>query len=339
MSWSRQQHKSVSPPRVGGQLISRPVRPFVAIDHHEKTYRLGMPMKQFFNPESILEYLPKVLTALTVLASIGVILGATVTVRYCTRINFFPSGISVGDSFFLIWVSAGFALICGMFVFLSSGTAVLLLCILRPIVNRVFSLLGRDNQKKLPPISEIGKVYHLLLGAGLGAPLVVLILFRSRPEMLWGLSVLVLLFAFIFGFTILRRPIDPPQPKVHSGAIDEQNVWSRIIRYAMVPFLLTVILIYPEVGGALSEVTMRFVGIRINHADIAVDGQVAEYMRTVLSNQSISPKTDKNCTNPCIIYDVTILWTGIGSNLLVSLGQGRNSVRFVLPSSQVLVAY
>jgi hypothetical protein len=276
---------------------------------HEKLIN-AMPMKKFFSyvlDQDVLNQLPKALNALTALASIGVIVGGTLTIRYCARINFFPSGISIGDGFFLMWVSVAFALIYGIFFFLMLNVALSLLWIFRPIANWWLSLLARYNRVTLPYISKIEQTSLLVFGLIFGI-LALARLYFTIPELFRTLLVFVPSFAIILGFINLRHPSDSPQRKAHSEPINEQNARSGNISYVLYSVMFILPFIFPGgLSGHLSEVTMRGIGIRINRADIAADKELAEYMRNILSSQSISTKTDKSCNKLCIFHDVTIL--------------------------------
>ena len=278
--------------------------------------------------------------ALALMFAIGLLFGGIVALRYCLHISYYPAGVSVADSLFLISASLMFLVIYGFYLGLSFGLAGLLLLTIRRPYNWLVDLVRRRFGGNPPRIDKIDPSVKALAPAGLlAAPLLALLYSRELP-----LASAASLTVLVHGFLLLllsSGTLESPEPLMDATVVagDPKSKRKVAVKWVMIGFMIVSPLVLSGAFIFLSQMTMQVIGIYIKEVDIGLSGNSAAFVRQTMSVTDAVPdaKAKPETDALVILKGAEVLWAGVGSHTAVRLRGVVEGGFFVLPNEEVLV--
>lgn len=268
----------------------------------------------------------EVILSITKLAfQIGISLGVLVIIIYCGRIDYYPTGVTIGDS--LLFMAAGlatsFTYALVVLALFSAGLA--LSPILRYLQKAVFCVENIVRRHKTGKMREFVR-FPPLGGDKLGVVLIgcimlYMIALKTAADFAVGFGLLggALTMGFIYGLWHTEPP------KTVAGGKESE----RIVKIGLVIMVVLVPLIVTKLQGSILDQAMRLIGVR----NEAVVVQISEKYAKFLESNGITPEMP--ITKDGAIYkQAAILFQGIGTNAVVEIG----GVKLVLPASELTIA-
>jgi hypothetical protein len=240
---------------------------------------------------------------------ISIFLGVLITITYCGTIDFYPSGLTIGDTFFFVASSLAFAITYTLFVFALICSGITISPILRQfqkIVISVIHLTQRLRGKK----NKVYKINFRHLDTGDSVIALVGIIF-------FILSVTVILKDFNRGFNFILAILavgffvglwnTKPRQKI----FDEKKAKKIKTSFAFIIYIFP-LLILQENGSFLNQ-SMNMIGVRTESVTIQLSKKYTDFL--TLNNIKFTKKRSGEGLYP----NSTVLFRGIGNNILVSI--------------------
>lgn len=256
---------------------------------------------------------------------VGISIGVLAIIIYCGRIDYYPTGVTIGDSFLFIAASlaASFTyalIVLGLF---SAGIALSpILRYVQKVAVWVPNITSPNRVEKVrqfvnfPPIGwdKLGVVVF-----GLFMLLIIALKAASDFEVGFGLLGGALLMGLIYGLWHTEPP------KAFAGT--ERSERKAKIGLAIVAVLVP--LIATKSQGSILDQAMHLIGVR----NEAVVVQISEKYAKFLESNGVTPESP--ITKDGAIYQgATILFQGIGTNAAVEI----DGVKLVLPATDLAIA-
>lgn len=265
----------------------------------------------------------------SMVVAISIALGALVTIVYCSSLNFYPSGLSIADSLFFLWVLFLFGAMYSLVVLIFyEASALIALAITKPL-NMFTRKFGTDPTEVPIPAKDAivfdglyGSVSWLLLGIWF---------FFVQPSLVptvvaFGLIVVMIL--------LLRTVKSVTDDSLNSDDLPIVNRRARLGTYA---FCIIVICSAPlmfvdGVREQLTNKTLEKMGVR----QLSVDVKFEEHALNSLKQHSdVKRVIDEDLLvidEQGWVYNIDILFSNVGTNSRIRLA---NSVDIDVPISKI----
>jgi len=243
------------------------------------------------------------------------IFGVIIVFSYCSSINFYPGGLTVGDTLFFAFAIIAFGTLYGFIV----GASIYCSANVYGLIKRIFSreswralweaIRGRSYRSIFEKIST---VFSLVFPSLIGGLVLTFICFASNKfDLTWGFLSTSCLLAIGFCIWVIigiRRDFI------------QNNPW--ITFFAVTVLTIAPLLIVRSLGHTVMDAAMRKVGVRVEHA--LVDIPLSEYARVkATANRAAVPIPPcRKFTKERCMLRADVLFQGVGQHVQIRLPVG-----------------
>lgn len=260
-----------------------------------------------------------------VAVQVGISIGVLAIIIYCGRIDYYPTGVSIGDSLLFIAASLAASLTYALVVFGLFSTGIVLSPLLRYLQRSMIFLVNIVRRNKVEKVREflnfppVGWDKFGIVAFGIFMLLIIAIKTATDFEVGFGLLVGALLMGLIYGLWNTKP----------SKAFADTKVSERKIKIGLVIFAIFVPLIATKSQGRILDQTMRLIGVRNEEAVVQISEKYAKFL------ESSGVTTESPITKDGAIYkQAAILFQGIGTNAVIEIG----GVKLILPATELAIA-
>lgn len=255
------------------------------------------------------------------LVPLSAALGLLLVIIYCSQINFFPTGLTLGDSFLFISSLLTFSFLYSVFFFIFMAAAGLWIA--------VFRILMEIIKNYLPFKPKPLKDSSISLEAVLGIMLNIALYYGGTAfnQDLFQLTLTLVVMAFLY-LVFEQRLLSPKTNFNKSYSLVPQQQPSvfgakNIKNYAL-PFA---IYLMPALSGGIFgnaiNITFETIGIRQINTDVKL---------TTDAYNSVMRKAPANSYTDGWLLGTTVLFYGVGNDAKIML---ENGTTVVLPKNQI----
>lgn len=264
---------------------------------------------------------------------IGVVAGAILVIYYCGSINYYPSGMTISDTLFFLWVVVVFGFYYSLVALAFFLASTFWVTIVAKPINFILKLLKRDTDFVFPfPKSDL----LIVLVGGLFSNILILGLSYFKGHF----SVPILLAIFLIGL-IYTLIVNLYKKYNSSGSLLEYNgnkLNNNYINYKEViivfySLIYFIPLLIGQVGGGVTRTTFETMGVRQKGITLYLDaGEYGSILEEYSSKGFIS---DLYCSDVCTVKNADILFTNIGTNTKIDLHGINGNISLVLPTNAI----
>lgn len=286
-----------------------------------------------FNPRQLRTNFDIISHTLSLSFKIGLLVGSTCLFFYCKQIHYFPTGVTVGDSFLLVLLASCFSFIYGIFVAGLTGLGISLIFVFKIILWWLRIQFHGENltvpAKPAVPILSltlalygavlIYTLYKLEAAAGLILPMISLAL----GWLVWGLQ------DSVPWFVKLASPAS-------STCAQDGNTKPKELHKTRVYAILILIGFLPLFFGGVSNLVlkagMRLANLRQGRSVIWLRAPYSEMLNAKLKRTK--RMLGRGFTK---FSNIDILFSGFGQETVIEFHSGRNIEHIVVPSKSVVI--
>ncbi len=266
--------------------------------------------------------------------SIGALLGALLVIYYCGSISYYPSGLSLADTLFFMWVIVVFGFYYSVLAFGFFLAAMFWVALLAKPLNWALNKTPAKFDLFVPyPSNDRLMVFF---GGIVANGLVVLMSLLASHSLTSIVGTLVLIG---FGYTLLDNVTKKPWR--NGGLVDttgkrffEPAISLNTAKIVLFGMIYVVPLLFGQVGDGLARTTFETMGVRAADVEVVIDAK--NYKPTLVSLHREKLVSEIDCNDDtCSIGGATVLFTGVGSGTKLQVrGEGGN-VALVIPNSAI----
>ncbi|MCD8522783.1 MAG: hypothetical protein LRY66_03285 [Saccharospirillaceae bacterium] len=279
---------------------------------------------------------------LALLFFIGLLFGGIVMFRYCLHIGYYPSGVSVSDSLFLISASLMFLIIYGCYLGLSFGLACMFLMIIKRPYNWSADVVRRWFQVDPLRIEKIDPSVSAFAPLGLLSTLLLVLLYALGHPLAIAATFTVLLHGFLL-LLLSSVTLESPEPLMDAVVVvgDPKSKRRVAVKWGMISFVIVLPLVLSGAFNFLSQMTMQSIGVRIERVEVGLSGKSAAFVRQAISESDAEPKGQGNpaADELLLLKNAEVLWTGVGSHTAVRFRDLNEEDFFIFPNKEVLMRH
>ena len=254
----------------------------------------------------------------------NIVIGVLVTIIYCGIIDYYPSGLTIGDSLFFIAASLAFALTYTVMVLALLCAGITFSPVMRALQSIVMDCMNYMLKIRRKPaiifkinFPVIRMDSFALVFIGLSMIALNVISYSKDFDKAFGLSGAIVAMAFLYGLWNTK-----PRRKEYN----EKSIRNFKIGLAAAIYLIPLIMF--QLKGNYLNQSMSMIGVRIDSSIIQVSKKYKEF----LVENGVKP--DKTTTTGEGVYkDVMIVFRGIGTNVVVSV----NGFSLVIPNKEIII--
>ncbi|QSV45300.1 hypothetical protein [Geobacter benzoatilyticus] len=275
-------------------------------------------------------------------------IGALLLLIYCSRIGFYPSGVTLGDTLLFVFFSLGFCFAYGILFYLLFCMG----CLFTPFfrwVQKVFvhMKIVRFFKKPLNPWPQVGILRWSDLGVVLPGGvmlLIVLLVGNNKNEMALGLTGAAVMIFFWWTFILKNFWIMTDSTLILTNNSAKTNKSpDLLVRYkrpvVWIMYLLIPLFVFRGMLGLTLDVAAKLIGIRSEHVSVQLAKERVQLVQKLF--KGLPEFTDRiealSDGNGAILKGVDILFQGIGNRTLISIRTSKEEVRIPFPSQDVIV--
>jgi Dolichyl-phosphate-mannose--protein O-mannosyl transferase len=264
---------------------------------------------------------------------VGAVMGAALVIAYCGSIDFYPSGLTIADTLFFIWVIVVFGVYYSVIVFGFFVASVFWVAILTRPLNFAFQVFLKKNRLVIP--FKKADWFLVLFGGFFANVLIVGVSYFKEHPLTAVFGVLLFVgFAFVLISNISRFGNTSGKILDHNGSPTGKNQGSsQSVKYIFYAFIYFAPILYGQVGSGVTRVTFETMGVRQENVSIYVEQ--AGYRSILTSYQEKGLVSSVVCDEICAIENVDILFTSIGSNSKIEMHGENGSLSIVLPTKDI----
>ena len=140
----------------------------------------------------------------------GTIIGAVLVIFYGSKINYYPSGMTISDTLFFLWVLAISGFIYSVLFFILFRMSLLWIILCQRPINWIFKKTLKSDELRVPAIKDR---WYVLADGTFFNILILVYLFLARSSTL-TLRVIGVIFLIIFGYTCLTALLKKSEHKI-----------------------------------------------------------------------------------------------------------------------------
>ena len=254
---------------------------------------------------------------------ISLAVGVIVVIAYCGVINYYPSGLTIGDSFFFVASSLAFAITYTVLVLGLFAAAVTLSPILRMVysiviwfINCKLKYQGKSSISSKINFPELKWDSLPMVFAGLLMLSIVAIASRLGSEV-FTIVISILVISFFWGL-FNTKPI--------MKEYDEKK--AKKIKLIVVLMIYIAPFIIIETKSSFLNQAMKLIGVRIESSTVQISKKYKEFLK--INGYG----ADQLVNNGDGIYkNVTVLFRGIGTDIVVDI-DGYN---IAIPNKEIII--
>jgi hypothetical protein len=263
----------------------------------------------------------------------GAVIGALLVIYYCSSINFYPSGLTIGDSLFFLWAIIIFGFyysITSIVFFLAS---IFWILALEKPINLIIKFKPFNINIKIPSITN-GRVTIIIFG--LFSNIILLAVSYIKHHTISPIIATILIV--MFAYTLSEDLHETIKNDINNDVV-KNNSTNKISNTTVKSIFYTLIyaapLITAQLGGGLAKTTFETMGIRQLNVTVVTDQQ---YIKKAFDKTiGLEIINELSCAEECIIKNIDILFTNIGVNTKLELKSKNGPVGVVVPSKDIKV--
>jgi len=272
---------------------------------------------------------------LTIFSIFSAILGGVLVIFYCSTIKYYPSGLTISDTIFFLWVISIFGLIYSIVVFIFLMASIFWVLTFSKPINYFFNkFLPQHNLHiSMPPKND--NLMILSVGAFIN---IFLIVFTYIKGYLFYVSCSILMNGFIYILIInLVKNHDLTSDKsilynknenfAHKNLLNEKA--AKLFLCIMIYF---VPLLFAQIGGNITRITFETMGVRQNSVDVLIK---PDYKSTFEAYRIQDFLSDLSGKDECLLKNVNILFTGIGTTTKLQVTGTKGQIEIVIPTESI----
>src|SRR5699024_6356329 len=261
------------------------------------------------------------------------VIGAIPVIYYCGSINFYPSGLTIADTLFFLWVVVVFGFYYSIVAFAFFIASIFWVAIFAKPINFALKL----NKNKADIVIPLPKSdWLMVLGVGFIANLLILCISYYKGHPL--LAIFVALFLIGFIYTLIENV---SKRSVASGSLLDSNgkpintspISPQVVKIIFYVFVYIAPLLFGQVGGGVTRTTFETMGVRQESVTLHVDAR--EYKSILENYENAGLISDLVCNELCTIKQADILFTNIGTNTKLKLSGSAGDLLLVLPTNSI----
>ena len=250
--------------------------------------------------------------------------GAVITIFYCGYIDYYPTGLTLGDTLFFIVASLAFAFVYTLIFLVLLSTGITISPFLRWVqpliiwmITIVFKLKKRNVIIKKIDFPLVSGSYSIFALIGVIFLFLISSMIAKDPYKAFTMFFSSLGMGMLFGMLHTK-----PRLKVY------REGWAKKVKLGIFLLAYLVPLLMIEARGSFLNQSMQLIGVRSEQNVI----QLTKRHTNFLSSNGVKYLSKTNSGEG--LYDnVTILFRGIGANTVIKL-QGFTTI---VPSNDIII--
>lgn len=261
------------------------------------------------------------------------VIGAILVIYYCGSINFYPSGLTIADTLFFLWVVVVFGFYYSVVAFAFFIASIFWVAIFAKPINLALKLKKNKADIVVPlPKSD----WLMVLGGGFIANLLILGIsyFKGHPL----LAIFGALFLIGFIYTLIenvskRSAASDSLLGSNGKPINTSPISPQVVKIIFYVFVYIAPLLFGQVGGGVTRTTFETMGVRQEGVTLHVEAR--EYKSILENYENAGLISDLACSELCTIQKADILFTNIGTNTKLKLSGSAGDLLLVLPTNVI----
>ncbi|MDV2856870.1 hypothetical protein [Oceanimonas sp. CAM02] len=261
------------------------------------------------------------------------VIGAILVIYYCGSINFYPSGLTIADTLFFLWVVVVFGFYYSVVAFAFFIASIFWVAIFAKPINLALKLKKNKADIVVPlPKSD----WLMVLGGGFIANLLILGIsyFKGHPL----LAIFGALFLIGFIYTLIenvskRSAASDSLLGSNGKPINTSPISPQVVKIIFYVFVYIAPLLFGQVGGGVTRTTFETMGVRQEGVTLYVEA--SEYKSILEDYENAGLISDLACSELCTIQQADILFTNIGTNTKIKLSGSAGDLLLVLPTNAI----
>lgn len=263
----------------------------------------------------------------------GAVIGAILVIYYCGSINFYPSGLTIADTLFFLWVVAVFGFYYSVVAFSFFIASIFWVVVFSKPINFILKV----TKNKADIVVQLPKSdWFMVLGGGFIANLLILGVGYFKGHSLLAIFGALLLIGFIYTLIENVSKLSSPSDRLLSSngkPINTSPVDPKIVKNVFYVFIYIAPLLFAQVGGGVTRTTFETMGVR--QEGVALHVEAEEYRTILESYESEGLISGLDCNEVCTIQQANILFTNIGTNTKLELSGSGGDLLLVLPTQAI----
>lgn len=300
-----------------------------------------MNLPSFFNYETKIETISKFLTLIFKLSAL---LGAICFTLYCHKLNYFPTGITTGDSLLFIIFAISFGIIYGFFIIslLSLGLWLTYL-IVRPILWISILIYKKFNNNPPPQTIKFVKPDFIHVIFGLLGLLFIVVLARLDKMVLMNLPLISILLSFLWAtykekeseFYILVENTEISSTEENQKVLLQKQKSLNNIKLIVFSSIIFLPLIMGGISGMMVEAGMKFSNAKKGTSYVLVQPPYNSF----IPSKYIITKSQYNTPGYTTFEKMTVMLSGIGSKTIIQLPSeaGEKPQTLEIPNEKIII--
>src|SRR5690554_5269564 len=261
------------------------------------------------------------------------VIGAILVIYYCGSINFYPSGLTIADTLFFLWVVVVFGFYYSVVAFAFFIASIFWVAVFAKPINFILKLTKNKIDIVVPlPKSD----WFMVLGGGFIANLLILGISYFKGHPLLAIFGALFLIGFIYTLieNVSKRSSTSESLLDSSGKpINTSPISPQIVKNIFYVFIYSSPLLFGQVGGGVTRTTFETMGVRQGGVTLHVEAK--EYKSILESYASEGLISGLACNELCSIQQANILFTNIGKNTKLKLSGSDGDLLLVLPTNAI----
>lgn len=234
----------------------------------------------------------------SMLVKLTVALGVITLFAYCAfQANFFPTGLTIGDTLLFLFVALGFGI---FYLFWLGMGIVACFFAVYPFKKNMYGDEGKIRFLKLLLV-PIFSSFLFMISSISGDPISMIAPLTS------GLVILIVIYFW-----------KEPTPKISSSKSENNSKQEKVLVVLMALFFV------PLIGGSAISLfvgsTVRILGLSVNHASLIVNDESLKTLRSIAAEHKIPVMgCQVEGTDLTILHNFKVWWHGMGDRSLVEL--------------------
>lgn len=263
---------------------------------------------------------------------ISAIIGCILVIYYCASIRFYPTGLTIADTLFFIWTVVVFGLFYSTVAFAYFMAACFWVTILSKPINLFIRRFSQGRIFVLIPKSEL--LFIVVFGLLCNLVIFLFVLAKGHSILHTGGTLVSIGIAYSILESISKYGVVTNDLVDTTGKhLLQGSISPKAFKYILYLSIYGTPLLLGQVGGGITKATFETMGVRQPSVSLALDASGYEQLLTQHLADNNYPISQ--CTSTCLLSDVNILFTNVGSNTKIEIPGGDNYLYMTFPSSQI----
>lgn len=260
----------------------------------------------------------------------GAVIGAILVIYYCGSINYYPSGLSVADTLFFLWVVVVFGFYYSVIAFAFFIASIFWISIFAKPINFIIKSTKAKTDVVVPfPKSD----WLIVLGGGLFANLLIFGISYSQDHSLLAIFSALFISGLLYTLIDNLSKRSSSSEKLLDSCGKPLKTTPKIVNNVLYVLIYAAPLLFSQVGGGVTRTTFETMGVR--QIGVTLNIEVKEYEDILEGYVSEGFISDLSCNKVCTIKSANILFTSIGTNTKLELSGNNGKLLIVLPTKAI----